>query len=155
MGSMTLEPSAIHIRTSAKPPPKGGTMDSAEITRRSFAWIVAPFIAVFVVAGASSVNLDRASVALRALAVVGLFTGSCVLAITPGVALLSLMARYRFPRAERTVRPPGRTAPSRPVVATVVGTSRRANVHRDCLLAGRYRRRGMAHRRCSLLAGVR
>ena len=70
-------------------------MDSAEITRRSFAWIVAPFIAVFVVAGASSVNLDRASVALRALAVVGLFTGSCVLAITPGVALLSLMARYR------------------------------------------------------------
>jgi hypothetical protein len=70
-------------------------MDGAESARRSWAWIAAPFIAVFLVAGASSVDLHRASVALGVLAVVGLFTASCVLAITPGVAVLSLAARYR------------------------------------------------------------
>jgi len=71
-------------------------MAGGELARRSWAWIAAPLIAIFVVAWASSVNLDRTSVALRTLAVIGLFAGSCVLAITPGVALLSLTARYRL-----------------------------------------------------------
>jgi hypothetical protein len=70
-------------------------MDGAESARRSWAWIAAPFIAVFLAAGASSADLRRASVALVVLAVVGLFIASCVLAITPGVAVLSLAARYR------------------------------------------------------------
>jgi hypothetical protein len=70
-------------------------MDGGELTRRSWAWIAAPVIAMLVVAWASSVNLNQASVAWTVLAVIGLFVGSCVLAITPGVALLSLTARYR------------------------------------------------------------
>jgi len=70
-------------------------MDDAQAAQRSVAWIAAPFLALFMVAVGSSIGLDRVSFALRAVAVAGLFTGSCVLAITPGVALLSLVARYR------------------------------------------------------------
>jgi hypothetical protein len=70
-------------------------MDGAELVRRSWAWIAAPVVAIFVVVWASSGDLDRASVVLRVPEVIGLFAGSCVLAITPGVALLSLTARYR------------------------------------------------------------
>jgi hypothetical protein len=63
--------------------------------RWPYGWVAAPVIAALVVAKASAVPLADAGVAAQACAVTGLLAGSAVLALTPGVALLSVVARYR------------------------------------------------------------
>jgi hypothetical protein len=52
-------------------------------------------VAALVVARASGVPLQTAGTAGQAAAVTGLLAGAAVLAVTPGVALLSVVARYR------------------------------------------------------------
>jgi hypothetical protein len=74
------EPAAV-----AAPAPSAG---------RPYAWLAAPVAAAALVAWASGVALDGSGV-VRAPAVIALYAGSCVLAITPGVALLSVVARRR------------------------------------------------------------
>lgn len=63
--------------------------------RRPYGWLAAPVVAALVVARASGVHLAAAGTAGQATAVIGLLAGSAVLAVTPGVALLSVVARYR------------------------------------------------------------
>jgi hypothetical protein len=50
-------------------------------------------VGLTLVAWGASVNLEQASGIVRAIATAGLFAGSCVLAVTPGVALVSIAAR--------------------------------------------------------------
>lgn len=92
---MSLEPSATRTGGPASRSPGLGRMDGTQPARRSVAWLAAPLLAAAAVAWTSSVHLDQVTAAIRALAVAGLFAGSCVLAVTPGVALLFLVARYR------------------------------------------------------------
>jgi hypothetical protein len=63
--------------------------------RRPYAWLAAPLGAAVLVAWASRIPLASAGVAVQAPAVAGLVVGSAVLAVTPGVALLSVVARHR------------------------------------------------------------
>jgi hypothetical protein len=60
---------------------------------RSYAWIIAPLVAVAMVALGASVTLATAGAIDQALAVGALYAGSAVLAVTPGVAVLSAAAR--------------------------------------------------------------
>ena len=62
---------------------------------RAFAWTAAPVLAALLVREASQVSLAGAGVPATALAVSGLYIGSAVLAATPGVALVSVLARRR------------------------------------------------------------
>ena len=63
--------------------------------RWPYGWLAAPVVAALVVARASAVPLQTAGTAEQAAAVTGLLAGSAVLAVTPGVALLSVAARHR------------------------------------------------------------
>jgi hypothetical protein len=76
-----------------RPEPDGepGTVPSG----RPWAWLAAIVVALPLVRWAGSADLLHASPAVRALAVTGLFAASGVLAATPGVALLSVVARRR------------------------------------------------------------
>jgi hypothetical protein len=66
------------------------------VSRRwPYGWLTAPVVAALVVARASAVPLQTAGTAEQAAAVTGLLAGSAVLAVTPGVALLSVAARRR------------------------------------------------------------
>jgi hypothetical protein len=62
---------------------------------RAFGWAAAPVLAALLVWQASRVSLVGASVPATALAVGGLYIGSVVIAATPGVALVSVLARRR------------------------------------------------------------
>jgi hypothetical protein len=62
---------------------------------RAFAWTAAPVIAALLVSEASRVSLAGASVPATALAAGGMYVGSAVIAATPGVALVSVVARRR------------------------------------------------------------
>ena len=74
-----------------------GETDETEPTGRPYGWLAAIAAAVLVVAWGASVNLGHTSSVIQALATAGLFSGSCVLALTPGVALLSVVARRLRP----------------------------------------------------------
>lgn len=69
--------------------------DKAAPAGRPYAWLAGIVAAVLLVWWGSSVDLNHAGSVAGALAVAGLFAGSCVLAVTPGVALLSVVARRR------------------------------------------------------------
>jgi hypothetical protein len=62
---------------------------------RAVAWTVAPVIAALLVREAAKVHLDEVSVRHLAFSFCALYIGSAVLAVTPGVALLSVVVRYR------------------------------------------------------------
>lgn len=63
--------------------------------RWPYGWLAAPVAAALVAAWAAAVPLPTAGTFAQAGAVTGLLAGSAVLAVTPGVALLSVVARYR------------------------------------------------------------
>jgi hypothetical protein len=63
--------------------------------RWPYAWLAAPVVAALVVAQASAVPLQAAGTAAQATAVTCLLAGAAVLTVTPGVALLSMVARFR------------------------------------------------------------
>jgi hypothetical protein len=67
--------------------------DTAPPAGRPYAWLAGIAVALLLVAWGASVDLARADGIVRAAAVAGLFTGSCVLAVTPGVALVCVAAR--------------------------------------------------------------
>ena len=75
------------------PGPPSGT-DPVQPAGRPYAWLAASVVAALLVVWGSGVSLDRSGV-LRALAVTMMFAGLCVLTVTPGVALLSVVARRR------------------------------------------------------------
>ncbi len=60
---------------------------------RSYAWLVAPVVAVLAIVWAGGVRLGTAGDVVRAAAVIAFYAGGAVLAITPGVAAVSLAAR--------------------------------------------------------------
>lgn len=60
---------------------------------RPYAWLAGTVVSVLLVAWGASVNLGHTSSVIQGVATAGLFSGSCVLALTPGVALLSVLAR--------------------------------------------------------------
>jgi len=62
--------------------------------RRPYWWMAALF-AVVVVQEISAIHFRDAPGPLQACAVTGLLAGSAVLVVTPGVALVSVLARYR------------------------------------------------------------
>jgi hypothetical protein len=62
---------------------------------RALAWTAAPVLAALLVREASRVSLVTASVPATALTVSALYVGSAVIAATPGVALVSVLARRR------------------------------------------------------------
>ncbi|MGH3212230.1 MAG: hypothetical protein ACRDNO_31150 [Trebonia sp.] len=62
---------------------------------RAFAWTAAPVIAALLVWQASRVSLVGASVPATALAAGAMYIGAAVIAATPGVALVSVIARRR------------------------------------------------------------
>ena len=62
---------------------------------RAFAWTAAPVIAALLVWEASRVSLVGPSGPATALAVCAMYVGSAVIAVTPGVALVSVIARRR------------------------------------------------------------
>ncbi|HEX4288604.1 MAG TPA: hypothetical protein VH021_06790 [Trebonia sp.] len=70
-----------------------GLENENEPTGRPYAWLAGTVAAVPLVAWGASVNLGHTSSVIQGVATAGLFSGSCVLALTPGVALLSVMAR--------------------------------------------------------------
>ena len=63
--------------------------------RWPYGWLAAPVAAALVAAWAAAVPRPDAGTAGQASAVAGLLAGSAVLAVAPGVALLSVVARYR------------------------------------------------------------
>ena len=67
----------------------------SEPTGRPYGWLAGPMAAALLVAWGASVNLGHTSSVIQGVATAGLFSGSCVLALTPGVALLSVVARRR------------------------------------------------------------
>ena len=75
------------------PGPPSST-DPVQPAGRPYAWLAASVVAALLVVWGSGVSLDRSGV-LRALAVTVMFAGLCVLTVTPGVALLSVVARRR------------------------------------------------------------
>src|ERR1700722_9986938 len=62
---------------------------------RAFAWTAAPVIAALLVGEASRVSLAGASVPVTALAAGAMYIGSAAPPATPGVALVSVIARRR------------------------------------------------------------
>jgi hypothetical protein len=85
------------------PPGEAGTETGATasgrgqgaLAERAWAWTAAPVIAALLVGEASRVSLTGASVPATALAVGAMYIGSAVIAATPGVALVSVIARRR------------------------------------------------------------
>jgi hypothetical protein len=75
--------------------PDGLEADETAPTGRPYAWLAGTVAAVFLVAWGASVNLGHTSSVIQGVATAGLFAGSCVLALTPGVALVSVLARRR------------------------------------------------------------
>ena len=69
--------------------PGGLETDETAPTGRPYAWLAGTVAAVVLVAWGASVNLGHTSSVVQGAATAGLFSGSCVLALTPGVALLS------------------------------------------------------------------
>jgi hypothetical protein len=67
--------------------------DETAPTGRPYAWLAGIVAAVSLVAWGASVNLGHTSSVIQGVATAGLFSGSCILALTPGVALLSVLAR--------------------------------------------------------------
>jgi hypothetical protein len=67
--------------------------EPSEPTGRPYGWLAGTAAAVLLVAWGASVNLGHTSSVIQGVATAGLFSGSCVLALTPGVALLSVVAR--------------------------------------------------------------
>ena len=88
-----------NVRAKRGSPAPAGTDKTASSgpggRRRPYGWLAAPVVAALVVARASAVPLPAAGTATQATAVIGLLAGSAVLAVTPGVALLSVVARFR------------------------------------------------------------
>ena len=68
-------------------------IEPGEPTGRPYGWLAGIVAAVPLVAWGASVNLGHTSSVIQGVATAGLFSGSCVLALTPGVALLSVVAR--------------------------------------------------------------
>jgi hypothetical protein len=66
----------------------------AELAGRSYAWIVAPLVAVVLVVWGMSEPLWQLTGQHQAAAVGAIYLGSAVLSVTPGVAVLSVFARY-------------------------------------------------------------
>ena len=62
---------------------------------RAYAWTVAPVLAALLVKEGSLVDQDTASAGATAVSFCALYIGSAVLAVTPGVALVSVFARRR------------------------------------------------------------
>jgi hypothetical protein len=62
--------------------------------RRGYAWFAAPLCAMGLVLWGSSIPLDTTRGLPEGLAVAALYVGSAVLSITPGVAVLSVFARF-------------------------------------------------------------
>jgi len=60
---------------------------------RSYPWIVAPVLAALIVAWGAAIPLDSAGPVHEGLAVAALYIGCAVLAVTPGVAVLSVFSR--------------------------------------------------------------
>jgi hypothetical protein len=75
-------------------PAHGGRHARPGGRRWPYAWLAAPVAAALAVALAATVHLQQAGTAVQACAVTGLLAGSAVLAVTPGVALVSVAARY-------------------------------------------------------------
>jgi hypothetical protein len=76
-----------------RPESAGGPgVDEAEPAGRPYAWLAAPLVALLLVRWGTWVNLGAGNV-VQLSATAGIFAGSCVLALTPGVALLSVVAR--------------------------------------------------------------
>jgi hypothetical protein len=75
--------------------------DETAPTGRPYAWLAGTVAAVLLVAWGASVNLGHTSSVIQGVATAGLFSGSCILALTPGVALLSVVAR-RLPLGPAT-----------------------------------------------------
>lgn len=69
--------------------------EPSEPTARPYGWLAGPVAAALLVAWGASVNLGHTSSVIQGVTTAGLFSGSCVLALTPGVALLSVVARRR------------------------------------------------------------
>ena len=67
--------------------------EPSEPTGRPYGWLAGTVAAVLLVAWGASVNLGHTSSVIQGVATAGLFSGSCVLALTPGVALLSVVSR--------------------------------------------------------------
>jgi hypothetical protein len=68
---------------------------ASDARRWPYGWLAAPVVAALVVAQASAVPLQAAGTAAQATAVTCLLAGAAVLTVTPGVALLSVVARFR------------------------------------------------------------
>jgi hypothetical protein len=75
-------------------PARGGRHARPGGRRWPYAWLAAPVAAALAVALAATVHLQDAGTAVQAGAVTALLCGSAVLAVTPGVALVSVAARY-------------------------------------------------------------
>ncbi len=69
--------------------------EPSEPTGRPYGWLAGTVAAALLVAWGASVNLGHTSSVIQGVATAGLFSGSCVLALTPGVALLCVVARRR------------------------------------------------------------
>lgn len=80
--------------TLASAPSPGGEAGTGP-SGRPYAWLAAIVAAVALVRWAGSADLLHVSAAERALAVTGLLAGTGVLAATPGIALISVVARRR------------------------------------------------------------
>ena len=80
-------PAGRHVPASSKAP--------AAPAGPALAWTAAPVIAALLVREASRVDLVAASVPATAMTVSALYIGSAVIAATPGVALVSVLARRR------------------------------------------------------------
>ena len=77
----------------ALPESAGGLrVDAAEPAGRPYAWLVTPLAALLLVRWGTWVDLGTGGV-VQLAATTALFAGSCVLALTPGVALVSVVAR--------------------------------------------------------------
>jgi hypothetical protein len=70
-----------------------GETDETAPTGRPYAWLAGIVASVALVAWGASVDMGHTSSVIQGAATAGLFAGSCVLALTPGVALLSVAAR--------------------------------------------------------------
>jgi hypothetical protein len=86
------EPIAPHRGRGAQEPRQ---RRSAAWTDRAWAWALAPVAGAVLARSASRVHLAAAGVPVAALAVSVLYIGAAVIAVTPGVALLSVFARRR------------------------------------------------------------
>ncbi len=90
---MTSQVDRVAVRLEQLRP--GSHATRPQKVQRSYWWVLAPTFAVFAVELASRLRSNEAPL-LTSVAVVVLYVGTCVLAITPGIALLSVVA-HRHP----------------------------------------------------------